>query len=78
MPVLAIAKRRTGEAMASAVLIADSAETMLCSLILLVGLLLNATVGWWWADPVAALGIAFLAFKEGIETRQGDSHEGRG
>jgi divalent metal cation (Fe/Co/Zn/Cd) transporter len=70
MPVLAIAKRRTGEAIGSAVLVAEAAETMLCSLlslILLVGLVLNATVGWWWADPVAAIGIASFAFKEGLE-----------
>jgi divalent metal cation (Fe/Co/Zn/Cd) transporter len=70
MPLLAIAKRRTGVAMGSAPLIADAAETMLCSLlslILLVGLLLNATVGWWWADPVAALAIAALALREGVD-----------
>lgn len=81
MPVLAIAKRKTGVAMGSSALVADSAETMLCSmlsLILLVGLLLNATVGWWWADPVAALGIAFLAFREGVEAWHGESHEGHG
>lgn len=78
MPLLAIAKRRTGVAMGSAPLIADSAETMLCallSLILLVGLLLNATVGWWWADPVAAIAIAVLAFREGVEAWRGESHE---
>ena len=78
MPLLAIAKRRTGVAMGSAPLIADSAETMLCallSLILLVGLLLNATVGWWWADPVAALVIAVLAFREGVDAWRGESHK---
>ena len=70
MPVLARAKRRTGRTMGSATLVADAAETMLCallSLILLIGLLLNATVGWWWADPLAAVGIAALAFREGLE-----------
>ena len=75
MPLLAVAKRRTGEAMGSATLIADAAETMLCSLlslILLVGLVLNATVGWWWADPLAALGIAFLAIREGLEAWRGE------
>jgi divalent metal cation (Fe/Co/Zn/Cd) transporter len=64
--------------MGSAPLVADSTETMLCallSLILLVGLLLNATVGWWWADPVAALAIAVLAFREGTEAWRGESHE---
>lgn len=70
MPALAFAKRRVGRAMNSRTLLADSVETFLCSylaLILLVGLVLNATVGWWWADPLAALGIAFLAVREGIE-----------
>lgn len=70
MPGLAIAKRRTGRQLGSPTLIADAAETFLCSylsLILLIGLLLNATVGWWWADPLAALGIAYLAVREGIE-----------
>ncbi len=74
MPLLALAKQRTGMAMGSAALVADSAETMLCallSLILLVGLLLNATVGWWWADPIAALAIAALAFREGVEAWSG-------
>ncbi|MGH8948708.1 MAG: cobalt transporter, partial [Acidimicrobiia bacterium] len=54
----------------SKTLVADSAETFLCawlSAILLVGLILNATVGWWWADPIAALGIAWLALREGLE-----------
>lgn len=70
MPALALAKRRVGEAAGSRVLVADSKETLLCawlSLILLVGLGLNASVGWWWADPVAALGIAALAVREGRE-----------
>jgi divalent metal cation (Fe/Co/Zn/Cd) transporter len=50
--------------------VADSTETFLCtwlSAILLIGLILNATVGWAWADPVAALAIAFLAAREGLE-----------
>jgi divalent metal cation (Fe/Co/Zn/Cd) transporter len=76
MPLLARAKRRTGEAMGSPTLVADAAETMLCSLlslILLIGLLLNAVVGWWWADPVAAVGIAILAIREGLEAWRGES-----
>lgn len=75
MPTLAWLKRRTGEALGSRVLIADSAETYLCSwlsAILLLGLVLNATVGWWWADPVAALGIAYLALREGCEAWSGE------
>jgi hypothetical protein len=51
---------------------------LLCSYlsaILLVGLLLNATVGWWWADPLAALGIAYLALREGVESWRGGEHD---
>jgi divalent metal cation (Fe/Co/Zn/Cd) transporter len=75
MQWLARAKRRTGEEMHSHTLIADSSETALCSYlsaILLGGLLLNATVGWAWADPLAALGIALLAVREGREAWKGD------
>jgi hypothetical protein len=64
MPVLALAKRRTATRLSSPTLRADAAETMLCawlSAILLGGLVLNAAVGLWWADPVAAIGIAGLA-----------------
>jgi divalent metal cation (Fe/Co/Zn/Cd) transporter len=78
MPALAFAKGRTGRQLRSAVLIADSKETWLCSYLsatLLGGLLLNATVGWWWADPVAAIGIAYLAIREGVEAWRGDEHE---
>ncbi len=75
MPILARAKRRTGQAMGSATLVADAAETMRCaflSLILLIGLLLNASVGWWWADPLAAVEIAALAIREGLEAWNAD------
>jgi divalent metal cation (Fe/Co/Zn/Cd) transporter len=75
MPTLGFAKKRVAEKMGSAVLRADAAETFLCawlSVILLAGLVLNATVGWWWADPVAALGIAWLALREGREAWFGD------
>lgn len=76
MPALAVAKRRTATRLGSPTLRADAAETMLCawlSAVLLGGLVLNATVGWWWADPLAAIGIAAFAAKEGIEAWQGDS-----
>lgn len=76
MPLLAAAKRRTGRALNSNTLVADSAETLLCtylSAILLAGLVLNAAFGWWWADPVAAYGIAFLAMREGREAWRGDN-----
>lgn len=78
MPTLGFAKKRLAEKMGSAVLRADAAETFLCSwlsVILLAGLVLNATVGWWWADPVAALGIAWLALREGREAWSGDDHD---
>ena len=78
MPTLGFAKKRLAETMGSAVLRADAAETFLCSwlsVILLVGLVLNATVGWWWADPVAALGIAWLALREGREAWSGDDDD---
>jgi divalent metal cation (Fe/Co/Zn/Cd) transporter len=75
MPVLAITKKRTGIALDNRTVIADAAETKLCtylSVILLVGLVLDATLDWWWADPVAALGIALLAAREGREAWNGD------
>lgn len=78
MPILAWFKRQTALQMGSQTLLADSAETFLCawlSAILLGGLVLNSTLGWWWADPVAALGIAYLAVREGIETWGGDHHD---
>lgn len=75
MPLLARAKRRTGEALGSRALLAESNETALCaylSAILLVGLVLRATVGWTWADPLAALGIALLAVREGRDAWRGE------
>lgn len=75
MPLLAMAKRRTGKALQNQVLLADAAETKLCtylSVILLVGLALDATIDWWWADPVAALGLALLAVREGNEAWEGE------
>jgi divalent metal cation (Fe/Co/Zn/Cd) transporter len=70
MPGLAIAKRRTGNALDNRTLIADSAETAFCaftSAAALTGVGLNSWLGWWWADPAAALVIAALAVREGIE-----------
>ncbi|GAA0451750.1 putative conserved integral membrane protein [Actinoplanes capillaceus] len=74
MPLLVWTKRRTGRELGSATVVADSTQTMLCtylSAIVLVGLLLNATLGWWWADPVAALVIAAVAVREGVEAWRG-------
>jgi divalent metal cation (Fe/Co/Zn/Cd) transporter len=71
MPLLAVAKRRTGRALGNRTLIADSAETAFCALTsaaALLGVGLNAWLGWWWADPAAGLVIAALAVREGLET----------
>lgn len=76
MPALAWAKRRTGQALGNPVVIADSTETALCSYlsaVLLAGLVVNATVGWWWADTLAALVIAALAVREGREAWRGET-----
>lgn len=78
MPLLAVAKRRVGLAMDSHVVLADAQETFLCtwlSAIVLGGLALNAILGWWWADPVAALGVAWLAIREGREAWTGGHHD---
>ena len=76
MPVLAHAKRRNGRLLGSPTVVADSNQTSLCaylSAILLGGLALNATVGWWWADPIAALAIAVLAANEGRQAWRGET-----
>jgi divalent metal cation (Fe/Co/Zn/Cd) transporter len=79
MPVLAVAKRRTGQQLSNRTLVADSAETAFCAFTAaaaLLGVGLNAWLGWWWADPAAALIIAALAVKEGIECwENGDEAE---
>jgi divalent metal cation (Fe/Co/Zn/Cd) transporter len=75
MPFLSRAQRRTGKALGSATVVADSTQTLLCtylSAVLLVGLLLNATVGWSWADPIAGLVIAAVAIREGCQAWRGD------
>jgi divalent metal cation (Fe/Co/Zn/Cd) transporter len=74
MPLLARAKRRVASALGSSALQADSRQTDICaylSAILLLGLLLNASFGWWWADPVAGLVMVPLIAYEGSEALQG-------
>ncbi|MDQ3667398.1 MAG: cation transporter [Acidobacteriota bacterium] len=76
MPLLVRAKRRVARAINSGALMADSKQTELCtylSAILLAGLLLNVLVGWWWADPVAALIMVPIIVKEGIEALRGET-----
>lgn len=75
MPLLARAKRRVGEQLGSRAVTADATETSLCvwmSAILLIGLAANAVFGWWWADPLAGLGIVYVAGREGIEHWRAD------
>jgi divalent metal cation (Fe/Co/Zn/Cd) transporter len=74
MPLLASAKRQTAKSLSSAALQADSRQTSICaylSVILLGGLALNALLGWWWADPVAALVMVPIIVKEGFEGLRG-------
>ena len=76
MPLLVRSKRKVARGIKSGALMADSKQTELCtylSAILLAGLLLNALVGWWWADPVAALIMVPIIVKEGIEGLRGDT-----
>ncbi len=75
MPMLSLAQRHTGRELGSASAVADAKQTLLCtylSAVLLGGLVLNAVLGWSWADPVAALGIAALAVREGLNAWRGD------
>lgn len=76
MPVLSYAQRRAGRELGSASAVADSKQTLLCtylSAVLLAGLAVNSLFGWAWADPVAALVIAGVAVKEGLEAWRGDA-----
>ena len=75
MPALSLAQRRAGRELGSQSAVADSKQTLLCTYLsaaLLVGLLLNGLLGWSWADPVAALVIAAIAVREGINAWRGD------
>jgi divalent metal cation (Fe/Co/Zn/Cd) transporter len=74
MPLLARAKRKAAASLNSAALRADSRQTSLCaylSAILLGGLVLNAISGWWWADPLAGLGMVPIIANEGREALRG-------
>ena len=75
MPFLSWAQRRTGKALGSNAVVADSTQTLLCtylSAVLLLGLVLNASLGWAWADPMAGLLIAAVAVKEGRAAWRGE------
>lgn len=78
MPLLARAKRNVGRKLNSSATVSEAGQNMICaylSIALLVGLLANALLGWWWADPLAALVIAAVAVREGRESWAGDSCE---
>jgi divalent metal cation (Fe/Co/Zn/Cd) transporter len=76
MPLLALPKRRVGHKLRSAATVSEASQNQICaylSIALLAGLLANALSGWWWADPAAALAIAALAAKEGVDSWRGRS-----
>lgn len=76
MPALSWFERRTGRELGSASAVADSRQTLICSYLsaaLLLGLVLNSTLGWAWADSIAALVIAALAVREGVQAWRGDA-----
>lgn len=82
MPLLARAKRRVAAQLRSNAMQRESRQTDICawlSAILLAGLLLNATAGWWWADPIAAIIMVPIVAREGFDALKGKAcgcHEG--
>ena len=78
MPPLAAAKRRVAERLGSSATASESRQTMLCAYLsagLLAGLLANAVAGWWWADPIVALGIGAVALREARAAWRGESSD---
>jgi divalent metal cation (Fe/Co/Zn/Cd) transporter len=76
MPLLSRAKKKVGNELGSAAMHADAKQTDFCvylSVILLLGLVLNAALGWWWADPAAALMMVPLIAREGFEAMKGET-----
>lgn len=75
MPLLFAIETRTGRELNSRSVLADAKQLLLCIYLsgtVFVGLLLNSVFGWWWADSLAALVVAFLAVREGLEAWRGD------
>jgi divalent metal cation (Fe/Co/Zn/Cd) transporter len=75
MPALGLAKRRLGARLGSAATAGEGTQNLLCAYLaagVLAGLLANTVLGWWWLDPVVALGIAALAVREGTEAWRGE------
>jgi divalent metal cation (Fe/Co/Zn/Cd) transporter len=76
MPALAGAKAKVANELGSSATKSESRQTMLCAYLsagLLVGLSLNALLGWWWVDPITALGIAAVAIREGRNAWRGEA-----
>jgi divalent metal cation (Fe/Co/Zn/Cd) transporter len=75
MPILGVMKHRLGAQLDSDATAGEGTQNLLCAYLaaaVLVGLLANTVAGWWWLDPVVALGIAALALWEGIEAWRGE------
>ena len=75
MPLLGWRKRHVGELLRNQLVLADASETILCATLAattLLGLALFTAFGWWWADPIAALGVAYFAVREGREAWHGE------
>jgi divalent metal cation (Fe/Co/Zn/Cd) transporter len=75
MPLLARAKGRVAAQLGSAATAGDAAQSYLCAFsaaAVLLSILANAAIGWWWLDPIAGLGIAGLAVREGREAWSGE------
>ncbi len=75
MPLLGWRKRRVGALLRNQLVLADAAETILCATLAattLLGLVLFAAFSWWWADPIAALAVAYFAVREGREAWNGE------
>jgi divalent metal cation (Fe/Co/Zn/Cd) transporter len=75
MPILGVAKKRLGTQLASAATAGEGSQNLLCAYLaaaVLAGLLANTALGWWWLDPVVALGIAALAIREGRQAWRGE------
>jgi divalent metal cation (Fe/Co/Zn/Cd) transporter len=75
MPALGVAKRRLGARLGSAATAGEGTQNLLCAYLaaaVLAGLLANMILGWWWLDPVVALGIAALAVREGTGAWHGE------
>ena len=76
MPLLSRAKRKVGAELGSRAMQADARQTDFClylSAILLVGLVANATLGWWWADPLSALIMVPIIVREGLQSMKGET-----